>query len=204
LGAKFWGVGKPEPRNPKFETCAAGTGIQFPCQRPEHNAPHQLPAMTIRLCNDGDRASIFAIQSKCPQAAQWRLEDYRQLGRDSLGIILVAEINNEHLPVLAGFAAFHRVLDEAELRNMAVDPEHQRKGIARALLAEGIRTLAIQGVSRLFLEVRASNQPAISLYRSADFRLMNTRRNYYHDPDEDAWVMACNMTLSSGAAQSET
>ena len=67
---------------------------------------------------------------------------------------------------LAGFAALHRVMDEAELRNMAVDLEDQRTGIARALLAEGCRILRTQGVARLshsacvHLRCRQRNQPS--------------------------------------------
>jgi ribosomal-protein-alanine N-acetyltransferase len=85
-------------------------------------------------------------------------------------------------------------MDEAELRNIAVDPPHQRKGIARALLAEGIRTLQQAGVRQLFLEVRASNQPALAFYAAAGFQLLYTRHNYYHDPVEDALVMACDIS----------
>jgi ribosomal-protein-alanine acetyltransferase len=153
--------------------------------------------MEIRPCKDDDLSAIHAIQLKCPQAAKWRLEDYLKLANDPLGMVLVAETDDEHAVGVAGFAAFHRVLDEAELRNMAVDPLHQRKGIARALLAAGIDLLKRSGVCRLFLEVRASNQPAIALYRAADFRLAHTRRDYYHDPAEDALVMARDLTPSS-------
>jgi [ribosomal protein S18]-alanine N-acetyltransferase len=155
--------------------------------------------MTIRPCTDDDLSAIHTIQLKCRQAAQWRREDYAQLANDDLGLLLVAEMEDEHPPRVAGFAAFHRVLDEAELRNMAVDPAHQRKGIARALLAAGIHRLKSNGAARLFLEVRAFNQPAIALYRSTDFRLTHTRRNYYHDPAEDALVMARDLAPSSGS-----
>ena len=146
--------------------------------------------MKIRAFTPADLAAVYAIQLKCPQAAQWRQEDYLHLARDPLGTILVAEAEAASSPEVAGFAAFHRVMDEAELRNMAVDPAHQRKGIARALLTAGIRTLQESGVRRLFLEVRASNQPALAFYASVGFQLLYTRHDYYHDPVEDALVMA--------------
>jgi [ribosomal protein S18]-alanine N-acetyltransferase len=156
--------------------------------------------MNIRPCNDDDFSAIHTVQLKCLKAAQWRQEDYAQLAHDPLGMVLVAEMEDERPPRVAGFAAFHRVLDEAELRNMAVDPSQQRKGIARALLAAGIHTLKANGVARLFLEVRSSNQPAIALYSSADFRLTHTRRDYYRDPAEDALVMARDLAPSSGSS----
>jgi ribosomal-protein-alanine N-acetyltransferase len=153
----------------------------------------QKCAALVRPCSDADLTKIHAIQLKCSQAAQWRLEDYQQLARDPLGLILVAEVDDAKAPRLAGFAAFHRVMDEAELRNMAVDPARQRKGMARALLAAGIQALQASGVSRLYLEVRASNIPAIAFYASDGFTVLHTRRDYYHNPAEDALVMACTI-----------
>jgi ribosomal-protein-alanine N-acetyltransferase len=149
--------------------------------------------MKIRACTDDDLAAVYAIQLKCPQAAQWRQEDYGHLARDPLGTILVAEVEDANLPRVAGFAAFHRVIDEAELRNMAIDPLDRRKGLAHALLAAGGRSLQESGARRIFLEVRASNHPALAFYRAAGFQLLYTRHDYYCDPVEDALVMACDI-----------
>ena len=109
----------------------------------------------------------------------------------------MAELAGEAPPRVAGFAAFVPLGEEAELRNLAVDPAQQGKGIGRALLVEGLGRMRELGVKQLFLEVRASNQPALALYGSLGFRLLYTRRNYYHDPDEDGLVMAHDFTPSS-------
>ena len=150
--------------------------------------------MNVRACAGDDLAAVYAIQLKCPQAAQWRREDYLHLAGDPGGTILVAELEAANTPEVVGFAVFHRVMDEAELRNIAIDPAHQRKGIARALLAAGMRTARQFGVRRLFLEVRASNQPAVAFYASAGFELLYARHDYYQNPAEDALVMACDIT----------
>jgi len=147
--------------------------------------------------------AVYAIQQRCPRAAQWREEDYLLLSLDPGGTILVAELASGLPPEIAGFAVFYRVRDEAELRNIAVHPVHQRKGIARALLAAGIRSLEGAGARRIFLEVRASNQTAIALYLTAGFNRLYARRDYYRDPVEDALVMACGVTaVSPSTAQS--
>jgi ribosomal-protein-alanine N-acetyltransferase len=153
--------------------------------------------MKIRAFAGDDLAAVYAIQLMCPQAAQWRQEDYLQLARNPGGTILVAEVEGANPQEVAGFAVFHRVMDEAELRNIAIAPAHQRQGIARALLQAGIRTLQGFGVRQVFLEVRALNQPALAFYRAAEFQLLYTRRDYYHDPVEDALVMGCDITPSS-------
>jgi ribosomal-protein-alanine N-acetyltransferase len=153
--------------------------------------------MNVRACTSDDLAVFLGIQLKCPQAGQWRQEDYLQLAGDPGGTILVAELEVPNTPEVVGFAVFHRVMEEAELRNIAIDPAHQRKGIARALLAAGMRTMQELGVRRLFLEVRASNHPARALYASAGFELLYARHDYYRNPAEDALVLACDITSSS-------
>jgi [ribosomal protein S18]-alanine N-acetyltransferase len=152
--------------------------------------------MKLRAFADHDLAAVGAIQLKCPQAAQWRAEDYLQLVHDPGGTILVAESDAPGAPGVTGFVAFHRVMDEAELRTIAIDPSHQRRGIARALLQAGIQVMQNFGVRKMFLEVRASNRPALALYRATGFELAYTRHGYYHDPVEDALVMACDINPS--------
>lgn len=152
--------------------------------------------MKLRAFADHDLGAVYAIQLKCPQAAQWRAEDYLPLAHDPSGTIFVAETGDSDPPVVAGFVVFHRVIDEAEVRNIAIDPSHQQRGIARALMAAGIHAMRDFGVRKLFLEVRASNQAALKLYRAVGFKLLYIRHDYYHDPVEDALVMVCAIDRS--------
>ena len=150
--------------------------------------------MRIRKASDDDFEAIVSIQRKAPQAAQWTQADYANLAHDPWGLILVAELDTLSPPTIAGFAAFHRVMDEAELRNMAVAPVHQRQGVGRGLLAEGRRWLMEQGVRQIYLEVRASNISAQRLYYSAGFGLRSRRIDYYNDPREDGLVLSLELS----------
>lgn len=150
--------------------------------------------MKIRAFARDDVAAVQAIQIKCPPAAQWHMEDYLRLADDPYGMVLVAELATVNAPEVVGFSAFYRVIEEAELRNLAVGPTCQRQGIARALLEEGTHKLRETGVQRIFLEVRASNHPALELYTSLRFKLLSTRKDYYQNPVEDALVMALDIT----------
>jgi ribosomal-protein-alanine N-acetyltransferase len=145
--------------------------------------------MRIRSATAGDLEAIVSIQNKTPQAAQWTQADYASWVGDPSALILVAELDAATPPRLVGFAAFHRVLDDAELRNMAVDPDYQRRGVGRELLAQGRRQLLELGVKRIYLEVRPSNLPALQLYYSEGFGLHSRRKDYYNDPQEDALVL---------------
>lgn len=86
----------------------------------------------------------------------------------------------------AGFSLVRAVADEAELLLLAVDPDHQRRGIGQALLDEFVDAARAQGARRLHLEVRDGN-PAIRLYDAAGFVPAGRRKNYYHGPDGEAF-----------------
>jgi len=149
--------------------------------------------MIVRPFNLADLAAVFSVQTACPCAAQWRAEDYSHLAQSPAGIILVAEAGTSPAPRVVGFAAFRRVADEAELHNLSVIPEFRRQGVGRALLRDGIRRLQELGTRRLFLEVRAGNHIALGLYSASGFRSVSIRKSYYHNPEEDACVMALDL-----------
>jgi ribosomal-protein-alanine acetyltransferase len=92
---------------------------------------------------------------------------------------------------VVGFAVHQRVLDEAELLNIAVAPGAQGRGLGGRLLRHLLD--AHRGVARrLFLEVRASNGRAIDLYQRHGFVRLGVRKGYYPGTQgrEDAWIMA--------------
>ncbi len=125
--------------------------------------------MKVRQFVQEDRWPILAIQERCPLAAPWLEPDYQRLADSRRGLILVAELETVTPPKVVGFAAFHRIIDEAELLNLAVDPDHQHRGVGRALLAEARQRLLEAGTKRVYLEVRLSNKPALRLFSSASF-----------------------------------
>lgn len=86
-----------------------------------------------------------------------------------------------------GYIAFERIADEGSLVELAVDPEHRQQGIGRELVA--LMLTSCSGMRTVCLEVRASNIPAINLYRAVGFVPISTRRDYYDSPREDAVIM---------------
>ncbi len=146
--------------------------------------------MKIRQFTTDDLPSILIIQARNPLAAQWLKSDFTGLAEDPHGAILVGEFESMIPPKVVGFAAFRRMIDEAELRNMAVDPEHQHQGVGRALLEEVRKTLLKAGAKRVYLEVRESNKAALGLYYSVGFSLHSLRKDYYRNPLENAYVLS--------------
>ena len=80
---------------------------------------------------------------------------------------------------LLGFAIMRNAGTEAEIITIATAPKARRKGVAGALVAHAVRHLQGEEVSRLVLEVEATNRAATHLYRSMGFRQIGIRRAYY-------------------------
>jgi len=149
--------------------------------------------MKIRQFDRQDLPYILAIQNNAPQAARWSEGDYLRLAAEPGGVILTAELETMTPPKVLGFAAIQRQIDEAELWNIAVDPEHQHQGVGKALLEEARQRLLQSGAKRVFLEVRPSNQSALALYYSVGFGLYSQRKEYYRNPSEDAYVLCLEL-----------
>ncbi|MFQ9359428.1 MAG: GNAT family N-acetyltransferase [Anaerobutyricum hallii] len=65
----------------------------------------------------------------------------------------------------------------------------EKKGIARKLLKQLLEEAKKQNLHRIYLEVRASNIAAVTLYEHAGFKEVGQRKNYYDNPREDAILM---------------
>ena len=88
-----------------------------------------------------------------------------------------------------GYAGMYHVLDEGYIANIAVFPAYRRQGVAQALLGALNGYAAGNGMAFLTLEVRASNEPAVALYRKNGFEQKGRRRGFYTLPSEDALIM---------------
>lgn len=103
----------------------------------------------------------------------------------------VVRPHGEQAPV--GYAVYWFTDHEGELANIAVGAERRGQGFGRALLERVVETASDDGVTELFLEVRASNQIAIALYMKWGFEKVGLRTGYYSKPTEDALVLMRNL-----------
>jgi [ribosomal protein S18]-alanine N-acetyltransferase len=90
---------------------------------------------------------------------------------------------------LLGYLIISRYVDAWHVMNVAVEPEHRRRGIATALLDRLFELTAEDGRRGYTLEVRISNAEAIALYERLGFQARGIRRGYYTDNREDALIM---------------
>jgi len=100
---------------------------------------------------------------------------------------LIQELNQE----TSGFAIQSISLEEAHLLNIGIKEEFRGKGLGEDILNKVIIFSGSIGCRKVFLEVRVSNNKAISLYQKEGFKKVDIRRNYYQlgEEREDALIM---------------
>lgn len=141
---------------------------------------------------------IDATENEVPQIAQieklcfsdpWTAEQIASQRTGENHVFLAAVEAGETL----GYISLMYVLDEGYIGNVAVAPEHRRRGLGRALV-EAMTARARQlELAFLTLEVREGNLPARSLYARCGYRDVGLRKNYYEKPRENAVLMTLEL-----------
>jgi ribosomal-protein-alanine N-acetyltransferase len=101
---------------------------------------------------------------------------------------------------LVAYSCFWVAAGEIHLMNIAVDPEARKRGLGRCLMGKLLQTGVEEGVRKIWLEVRPSNEAARALYSRIGFLEVGRRRRYYTDTGEDAIIMAFTLRPSEVVA----
>jgi ribosomal protein S18 acetylase RimI-like enzyme len=119
--------------------------------------------MEIRPFQPEDEAAVISLWQQCDLVRPWN--DPRKDIRRKLGVrpdlFLVGLLDGQVVAcVMAGYEG-HR----GWLNYLAVTPEHQRHGLARAIVEEAERLLRAAGCPKINLQVRTSNHGVIDFYK---------------------------------------
>lgn len=139
----------------------------------------------IRDAQTKDLCAIEEIEEKCFSMPWTAAQLSTQLKDDRHEFIVAADKNDQVL----GYVGMMYILDEGYISNVAVSPEYRRQGIADGIISGLCRICDELNLSFVTLEVRASNEAAISLYQKHGFEPVGRRKNYYELPKEDAILM---------------
>ncbi len=92
-------------------------------------------------------------------------------------------------PVIAGYGGMWLIDGEAHISTIAVHPASRGKGLGEVLLVGMLSRAMHLDSDYSILEVRVSNQTAISLYKKYEYEIVGRRKRYYRDNNEDAFLM---------------
>jgi len=144
--------------------------------------------LSLRKLVLSDVPAVSAILAESSEATAWSQDSLEQLASID-GASWIAEQDR----VIAGFLLGRIAADEFEILNMAVSRDLRRSGIGSKLLASALEFARVAGAARAYLDVRASNQPAIALYVRHGFTECGRRVRYYRDPVEDALLLSLHL-----------
>ena len=139
--------------------------------------------MKIVPMEPGHIAQVAAMERE-NFSAPWDEASLRSELENPLALWLVA-LDGE---TVAGYIGSQSVLGESDMMNLAVRPDHRRRGVGKALVERLLWELGEENHC-LTLEVRASNEAAIALYDGLGFRQVGRRPKYYLNPPEDALIL---------------
>jgi len=138
----------------------------------------------IRRMTAGDVAFVAKIEEEC-FSSPWTSDS------------LISETVNpqakfyvlEEEGTVVAYMGMHIVLDECYIANVAVSSDSRRRGFAERLVRNALEVAIEQKCAFITLEVRKSNEGAISLYRKCGFETVGERKNFYSKPTENALIM---------------
>lgn len=142
-------------------------------------------------------AAVAELDQRC-LGGIWSLENYRREMESPNSDLLVLSIlpgtsetanNSSSCDLLIGVGCLWSILEEAHITLLAIDPKYQGKGLGQVMLYQLLVCAWQRHLEWATLEVRASNQRAINLYRKFGFQDVGRRRRYYQDNGEDALIL---------------
>jgi ribosomal-protein-alanine N-acetyltransferase len=131
-----------------------------------------------------DFPEVLAIEQACFEFP-WKEEDFIHCLQQRNCIGMVAEYEGH----VIGFMIYEVPKNRIHLLNIATTPEFQRRGVAGQMIQKLVSKLANQRRSRIVLEVRETNLPALVFFRALGFRATVVIKNFYEDMNEDAYVL---------------
>ena len=141
-------------------------------------------AIEIRPLGLSDLNSIDSIERRAYRTPWSRSMFASELAKASS--VCIGAFDGEQL---IGYVINSRYVDAWHIMNVAVDPDFRHRGVATRLLEQVFELTKDDQRRGYTLEVRVSNDRAISLYEKLGFVRQGIRRGYYTDNREDALIM---------------
>lgn len=138
-----------------------------------------------------DVEKVAEIEKMC-FSKPWSENSFKNALNDSDSKFFVARLDSD----IVGFSGMYIAAGaEGYVYNIAVNPLFRKKGIGTILTKKLIDYAKEKNLEFLSLEVRKSNNSAISVYEKCGFEKIGIRKNFYESPVEDALIMTFYFSL---------
>ena len=143
-----------------------------------------MSEVAIRNMQPQDLAQVCRIEKE-NFSLPWSEKSFLESMERNDTVFLTALVNDE----VAGYIGCYCIAGTGEITNVAVSVSYRRRGIGGMLLKKLYEEGAALDTREFFLEVRESNEAAISLYSRQGFVKEGIRKNFYEKPVENAVIM---------------
>jgi [ribosomal protein S18]-alanine N-acetyltransferase len=141
--------------------------------------------LVITPMADADVKEVLRIEQRS-FTTQWPSNAFHQeLHDNKLAHYYVGRLDGR----IVAYGGIWVILEDSHVTTIAVDPHHRGKRYGEVLLLKLLDEAIERGASWMTLEVRESNAIAQNLYRKYGFTTVSTRKAYYSDNNENAFVM---------------
>jgi ribosomal-protein-alanine N-acetyltransferase len=153
---------------------------------PQRQTAKTTPAQRARPMRDADLQRVLAIERNAYDFP-WS----EGIFRDCLQVGYCCWVV-ERGDLVDAYGIMQVAVGEAHVLNLCVDPGSHGQGVGRAILRCLMEVACDHGADNAYLEVRPTNEHALSLYRSEGFRTIGSRRAYYPSSSgrEDAFILS--------------
>ncbi|WP_298818683.1 ribosomal protein S18-alanine N-acetyltransferase [uncultured Roseibium sp.] len=129
-------------------------------------------------------------------AHNWHADEFgRMKAQDGVTILVARRASPYGTRAPLGFVVLRTVAEEAEVITIAVQPRQRGRGVGKKLMEASLFRLYAERCSHLFLEVDASNEAALLLYRGLGFKEVGKRKGYYSESGGDGTALVMRIDL---------
>ncbi|HWH97063.1 MAG TPA: ribosomal protein S18-alanine N-acetyltransferase [Pseudolysinimonas sp.] len=143
---------------------------------------------SLRRAVPADLDAIMAIETTTFETDAWSPATMAAEIEGRHGYYLVAQAEDAGVDGYAGLLA-PEGSGQADIQTIAVVERARRRGLGRTLMLALLNEARRRGATEVFLEVRADNPGAQTLYTSLGFAEIGVRPKYYQPDGVDAVIM---------------
>ena len=148
------------------------------------NSDINMDGLQISLFGKEDIPALVEIENES-FSTPFKEKDFSDMLESDISDVIVIKLGD----TVVGYVSFTVIIDECQIINFATKSEYRRQRIGKKIMDALLEHCKKHGVAKVFLEVRESNIPAISLYEKYGFFKVGVSKGHFSKPREDAVLM---------------